>query len=113
MRTAHRAVMTVAADYFNPKMVVGCVVQHGGKILLCRRWASLHTHAWHVLVAAAHALAVPLAAAHALVNSLYTVSLCSTALSGTCQHLTHARQQHKPVAAGHLIISSTLVIRVC
>lgn len=26
-----------AADYFNPKMVVGCVVEHENKILLCRR----------------------------------------------------------------------------
>lgn len=24
-------------DYFNPKMVVGCIVEHEGKILLCRR----------------------------------------------------------------------------
>eukprot|EP00775_Hariotina_reticulata_P005531 gene5531-5767_t len=24
-------------DYFNPKMVVGCIVEHAGKILLCRR----------------------------------------------------------------------------
>lgn len=24
-------------DYFNPKMVVGCIVQHEGKILLCKR----------------------------------------------------------------------------
>jgi len=24
-------------DYFNPKMVVGCVVEHEGKILLCKR----------------------------------------------------------------------------
>lgn len=23
-------------DYFNPKMVVGAIVQHEGKILLCR-----------------------------------------------------------------------------
>jgi hypothetical protein len=25
------------ADYFNPRMVVGCVVEHEGKILLCKR----------------------------------------------------------------------------
>ncbi|KAI8473624.1 MAG: NUDIX hydrolase domain-like protein [Monoraphidium minutum] len=24
-------------DYFNPKMVVGCIVEHDGKLLLCRR----------------------------------------------------------------------------
>jgi len=24
-------------DYFNPKMVVGCVIEHEGKVLLCRR----------------------------------------------------------------------------
>jgi len=24
-------------DYFNPKMVVGCVIEHDGKVLLCRR----------------------------------------------------------------------------
>lgn len=24
-------------DYFNPKMVVGCIVEHQGKVLLCRR----------------------------------------------------------------------------
>lgn len=24
-------------DYFNPKMVVGCIVEHAGKLLLCRR----------------------------------------------------------------------------
>ncbi|KAF8073126.1 NUDT23 [Scenedesmus sp. PABB004] len=24
-------------DYFNPKLVVGCIVEHGGKILLCKR----------------------------------------------------------------------------
>lgn len=34
-----RCVCTSCAyvDYFNPKMVVGCIVEHEGKILLCRR----------------------------------------------------------------------------
>jgi hypothetical protein len=26
-------------DYFNPKLVVGTIVEHQGKILLCKRWA--------------------------------------------------------------------------
>jgi NADH pyrophosphatase NudC (nudix superfamily) len=25
-------------DYFNPKLVVGCIIEHEGKILLCRRY---------------------------------------------------------------------------
>ena len=24
-------------DYFNPKLVVGCIIEHEGKILLCKR----------------------------------------------------------------------------
>lgn len=33
-------------DYFNPKMVVGCIVEHEGKILLCRRAIEPCKGAW-------------------------------------------------------------------
>lgn len=33
-------------DYFNPKMVVGCIVEHEGKILLCRRGIEPRIGAW-------------------------------------------------------------------
>lgn len=35
------SLLVCSVDYFNPKMVVGCVVQHDNKILLCRRCASI------------------------------------------------------------------------
>ena len=28
--------LLLVAEYHNPKMVVGCVVEHEGKILLCK-----------------------------------------------------------------------------